>query len=349
MTERTCTYAAAIKEAIMQEMERDLAVRVFGICIDDHRHFYGTVPPAERFGRTRIRGTPLSEDGVTGAAIGASLAGGRIIVCHERFEYVLLGANQLINFAAKVRYMSGGAHAVPITIRAVIGRSWGQGAQHSQGLHSLFMQVPGLKVVAPASPYDAKGCLVTSIRDGNPVLFVEHRMLHFLDGHVPAEPYAVPFGRARVLRLGRHITIVGISYMVVECLRAARHLEEVGIEAEVIDPVSLAPLDDATIAASVQKTGRLLVVDTAWLTCGASAEIALRVVESLQGRADIRVRRLGYAPVACPTSKSLESLFYPNPQGIAAEAHALVHGTKTRSWVPSGTPARELVEFRGPF
>lgn len=348
--ERLITYAEAIGEATAQEMARDPAVRVFGICVDDHRGFYKTLLGlSDRFGPERVWGTPLSEDALTGYAIGSALAGGRPILAHERFEYVLLGSNQLVNVAAKYRYMFGGAAALPLVIRAVIGRGWGQGAQHSQGLHSLFMQIPGLKVVAPATPYDAKGCLIEAIRDPNPVLFVEQRMLHFLKGHVPAEPYTLPFGRARVLRAGQDVTLVGISYMAVECLRAARHLEATGISAEVIDPVSLAPLDIAAIADSVRKTGRLLVVDTAWTNCGATAEILSRVVERLQEERQILVSRMGYAPVVCPPTKSLERLFYPDPQTIAAEAYRLVRG-RDAAWTPAVLePSPEIVEFKGPF
>jgi pyruvate/2-oxoglutarate/acetoin dehydrogenase E1 component len=233
-------------------------------------------------------------------------------------------------------------------VRAVIGRSWGQGAQHSQGLQSLFMHVPGLRVVAPSTPYDAKGCLAQAIRDDNPVVFVEHRMLHGLGGVVPEAPYTVPFGRARVLARGADVTLVGISYMAVECLRARRLLAEVGIEAEVIDPVSLSPLDAETILASARETGRLLVVDSAWTACGASAEILARVVEEAGEGPAIRARRLGFAPVPCPTTRPLEDRFYPDARTIAAAAHALVRGGR-RPWVPAAAPAREVAEFRGPF
>ena len=349
MGERTLTYAEAIREATSQEMARDPAVRVFGICIDDHRHFYGTLPPVEAFGPNRIRATPLSEDGITGAAIGAAMAGGKIILCHERFEYVMLTMNQLVNYAAKAHYMFGGAVAVPIVVRAVIGRSWGQGAQHSQALHSFFMHVPGFKVVAPTTPYDAKGCLASAIRDLNPVLFVEHRLLHHkIRGYVPEEPYLVPFGCARLLAQGSDITIVGVSHMAVECLRAAQALDAVGISAEVIDPVSLAPLDMATLVASARKTGRLLVVDNAWTSAGASAEIALSVIEALQGEREVRVKRMGFAPVPCPPSKPLEELFYPNPRTIAEAAYALVKGGE-QCWTPSAAISPEVMEFKGPF
>lgn len=347
--ERIKTYAEALREATEQEMERDPSVMVMGIGVDDFRGIWGTTKGLhEKFGRERVFDTPLSEDAMTGVAIGAALAGMKPIHVHIRMDFMLLAMNQLVNIAAKMSSMFGGAVSVPIVVRTIIGRSWGQGAQHSQGLHSLFMHTPGLKVVAPSTPYDAKGCLIESIRDPNPVIFVEQRMLHFMKGHVPEELYTVPFGKARVLRPGTDVTLVGISHMAMECLRAARHLTEIGINAEVIDPVSLAPLDIETIAESVRKTGRLLVADTAWTNCGATAEIATQVAERLQRDRSIQIARMGFAPVVCPPAKSLEKLFYPTPQTIAQKAYELVYGNE-RMWVPSGEVSPEMVEFKGPF
>ncbi|MCI0557373.1 MAG: alpha-ketoacid dehydrogenase subunit beta, partial [Nitrososphaera sp.] len=299
--ERILTYAEAIHEATEQEMARDASVIVLGLGVDDFRGIYGTTKGlVDKFGHERVFDTPLSEDAMTGVSIGAALAGLRPIHVHIRMDFLLLAMNQIINIAAKSHYMYGGTVSVPIVVRSIIGRSWGQGAQHSQGLQALFMHIPGLRVVAPSTPYDAKGCLITSIRDNNPIMFVEHRMLHYLKGHVPEEDYAVPFGKARVLATGTDITIVGISYMVVECMRVQHQLAKIGIRGEVIDPVSLSPLDIDTIVESVKKTGRLLIVDSAWTLCGASAEIMAQVTERLQGIKDLRVRRMGFAPVICP-------------------------------------------------
>jgi pyruvate/2-oxoglutarate/acetoin dehydrogenase E1 component len=211
----------------------------------------------------------------------------------------------------------------------------------------MFMHVPGLKVVAPATPHDAKGCLVAAIRDNNPVIFMEHRMLYGQKGLVPTELYEVPFGKARILAEGDDITIVAISYMVVEALRAKAHLAEIGIHAEVIDPVSLAPLDVDTVVTSVEKTGRLLVVDTDWTACGASAELITEVVERMQGHALPRFARMGYAPSACPTTKPLENLYYPNGRTIAARAKQMITGRD--DWEPHGEEPREIAEFKGPF
>jgi len=217
------------------------------------------------------------------------------------------------------------------------------------------MHVPGMKVVAPSTPYDTKGCLIQSIRDDNPVVFVEHRLIHYQRGHVPESDYTVPFGQARVLAEGSDITLVGISHMAVECLGAKRYLDDMGLRAEVIDPVSLSPLDIDTIAASVEKTGKLLVVDTSWTTCGASAEIIVQVTEHL-GSAKKECRRMGFAPVTCPTTKNLENHFYPDSQKIATAAYRMVHGNnaspifnqKANISMPN-VASPESVEFRGPF
>jgi pyruvate/2-oxoglutarate/acetoin dehydrogenase E1 component len=346
---RTLSYVDAIREATDLEMSRDPAVIVFGLDVDDPKAIQGTTRGLkEKYGAERVFGTPLSEDAMTGAAIGMALAGLRPIHVHIRMDFLMLAMNQLINVAAKSRYMYGGHVLLPLVVRSMIGKSWGQGAQHSQGLHSFFMHVPGLKVVAPTTPYDAKGCLTAAIRDDNPVLYVEHRLLHFQQGPVPAEQYLVRPGKSRVTAAGEDLTLVGISYMQVECLRAQRYLEEIGISAEVIDPIWLSPLDMDSVVESVEKTGRLLVVDNGWLCCGASAEIVAGVAERLQGVRDLSLRRLGFAPATCPTTPALEELFYPNARTVASAARDLVEGKRT-GWVPDERPDLQSVEFKGPF
>lgn len=324
---RVITYAEAIREAIEQEMTRNASVFLFGLGVDDARGLLGTTKNlVKKFGPKRVFDTPLSEDGMTGIAIGAALSGLRPIHTHVRMDFLMLAMNQLVNIAAKARYMYGGTVSVPLVVRTLIGDGWG--AQHSQGLHSLFMHIPGLKIVAPSTPYDAKGLLIQAIRDNNPVIFVEHFRLYTQKGRVPEKSYVVPFGKAVVRREGGDVTLVGISYMNVECLRAAGLLEKAGIRAEVIDPVSLAPLDIETIIRSVRKTKRLIVADTAWTSCGASAEILSRVVERLGKKKLISVKRVGFAPVPCPTTAALEKYFYPNAESIAREACVLVRGKK---------------------
>ena len=347
--ERLLSYNQAVKEATEQEMERDKSVVIMGIGVDDPRGIYGTtLGLQETFGPDRVFDTPLAEDAMTGVAVGASLGGLRPMHIHIRMDFMLLAMNQLINQAAKMRYMYGGAVSVPIVVRVMVGRSWGQGPQHSQGLQSLFMHIPGLKVVAPTTAYDAKGCLVTALRDDNPVIYMEHRLLHGLKTYVPEELYSVEFGKARVLEEGSDLTVVGISHMILEVMRARNYLREVGISAEVIDPVSLSPLDIGAVLKSVKKTGRLLVVDNAWTMCGASSEIITQVVESMDGRTPTTMRRMGFQPVTCPTTKNLENEFYPNARTIAAECYSMVHGNGAK-WIPDGDEAAEIVQFKGPF
>ena len=347
--ERTLSFVDAVREAAEQEMARDPNVVVFGLDVDDPKAIQGTTRGlVEKFGPERVFGTPLSEDAMTGAAIGMALAGLRPIHVHIRMDFLLLAMNQLVNVAAKSRSMFGGRASVPMVARAMIGKSWGQGAQHSQGLHGMFMHVPGIKVVAPSTPYDAKGCLAAAVRDNDPVLYVEHRLLHFQNGPVPEANYVVKPGKARITRPGADVTVVGVSYMQVECLRAAKYLEDVGVDAEVIDPIWLSPLDIDTICESVERTGRLLVVDTAWTNCGAAAEIVARVAERLQGVRDIRLKRLGFAPTSCPTTPVLEDRFYPNPRTIAAAARDLVEDAPT-GWLPAERADLQSVAFKGPF
>jgi pyruvate/2-oxoglutarate/acetoin dehydrogenase E1 component len=347
--ERTLSYVDAIREATDQEMARDPSVLVFGLDVDDPKAIQGTTRGLlEKYGPGRVFGTPLSEDAMTGAAIGMALAGLRPIHVHIRMDFLMLAMNQLVNVAAKSRYMYAGKVSIPLVVRSMIGKSWGQGAQHSQGLYSFFMHVPGLQVVAPTTPYDAKGCLIAAIREDNPVLYVEHRILHFHNGPVPANAYTVAPGRARVTAAGNDVTLVGISQMQSECLKARLYLEEVGIQAEVIDPIWLSPLDINTIAQSVEKTGRLLVVDNGWVCCGAAAEIVTQVTERLQGHRSIRVKRMGFAPVTCPTAPNLERLYYPDSRTIAAAARDLVEETRT-GWMPQERPELKSFVFKGPF
>ena len=311
--DRVISYVEALQEAVEQEMDRNEGVFVIGLNVDDHKGIQGTTQGLiDKFGPDRVMDTPLSEDAVTGICIGAAMAGMRPIHVHIRMDFLLLCMNQLINMGAKAHYMYGGQTRVPLVVRSIIGKSWGQGAQHSQGLHSMFMHVPGLKVVAPTNAYDAKGCLIAAIRDNNPVVFVEHRLLYSTDAPVPEDPYTVDFGKARVVGEGTDITLVGISYMLVECLAARDLLAEAGISAEVIDPVSLMPLDVDTIAACATRTGNLLVVDNAWTAAGAGAEIVAAVCERAAGKVP-NVGRMGYAPTTCPTNGPSRSISITDP------------------------------------
>jgi len=346
--QRVLRYVDALCEGVAQEMDRDPRVFLFGLDVDDHKAIQGSTRGLqERFGRDRVFNTPLSEDAMTGVAIGAAMAGMRPIHVHIRMDFMMLCMNQLVNMASKAHYMYGGTVKVPMVVRSMIGKSWGQGAQHSQGLHALFMHIPGLKVVAPSNAHDAKGCMIAAIRDDNPVIFVEHRLLYFSEAYVPEESFTVTPGRSRVVVNGGDITVVGVSNMVMECLRAHEMLLDEGIYAEVIDPIWLSPLDADTIAASAERTGKLLVVDNAWLDCGASAEIVARVAE--RATRPIQVARMGFAPTSCPPSPTLEHVFYPNPATIAQRIHEMVRPGV--AWTPDVERARLAyqAQFRGPF
>jgi acetoin:2,6-dichlorophenolindophenol oxidoreductase subunit beta len=350
---RLIRYVEALREAFRQEMIRDKRVFIFGLDVDDHIGIQGsTAGLVEEFGKDRVFGTPLSEDAMTGVAIGAAMAGLRPIHVHIRMDFILLAMNQLINMAAKSHYMYNGQVNVPLVVRTMIGRSWGQGAQHSQALHSMFMHVPGLKVVAPSNAHDAKGCMIAAIRDNNPVIFIEHRLLYSTPGYVSEDSYEVPIGKARTLVEGTDITIVAISHMVMSALRAKKHLEKANISAEIIDPVSLRPLDMDAIVKSVRKTKRLLIVDNAWLTCGASSEIMTRMIELLPEGIDgkpLVMARMGFADTTCPTTKPLENLFYPNGSTIAAKAYEIVKGKNAVKWLPGKDENTEIDAFKGPF
>ncbi|CAK0756394.1 Acetoin:2,6-dichlorophenolindophenol oxidoreductase subunit beta [Azospirillaceae bacterium] len=350
--QRVLRYVDALREGVEQEMERDPDVFVFGLDVDDHKEIQGSTHGLlKKFGSSRVFTTPLSEDAMTGVAIGAAMTGMRPIHVHIRNDFMMLAMNQLVNIAAKAHYMYGGKVKAPLVVRSMIGKSWGQGAQHSQALYSMFMHVPGLKVVTPSNAYDAKGCMIAAIRDDNPVIFVEHRLLYFTEAYVPEESYVVEFGRARVCAKGDDITVVGISNMVVESLRAQELLAEVGVYCEVIDPISLSPLDAETILASALRTRRLLVIDNAWTNCGASAEILARVMEAAGPGSNIQAKRIGFAPTTCPTSPWLEKDFYPSPSSIAQEIYAMVKGENAVSWTPDPERAKLAyqMQFRGPF
>lgn len=348
MLERIISYPEAIREALEQKMSCDPSVLIFGQGVDDPKAILGTTKNLlEQFGPERVFDTPLIEDGMVGIAIGAALAGLRPVHTHIRMDFLLLAMNQIVNIAAKSRYMFGGEVSVPLVIRSIIGKSWGQGAQHSQSIYPSFMNIPGLKIVAPSNPYDAKGCLISSIEDNNPVLFIEHRLLYYQNGPVPVQPYAVPFGKARVLAQGKDVTLVGISQMAIECLRASHFLKDSGINAEVIDPVSLCPLDIDTIEKSVLKTHRLIVVDNAWMSCGAGAEIITRLLERGKLK-NIEFHRMGFAFVPCPTTSSLEKYFYPDARKIASKACEMVR-PGSDGWISKKEIKIEEVEFKGPF
>lgn len=265
-------------------------------------------------------GTPLSEDAMTGVALGAAITGLRPIHVHIRADFLLLAMNQLANMVATTSYGSAGKLKAPLVIRAIIGRGWGQGFQHSKSLQSIFSHIPGLKVVMPSRPHDAKGLLISAIRDDNPVIFLEHRWLYWLEGNVPLKSYTVPLGKSYILRSGKDITIVATSWMNVEAFKAADILSRThGVEVEIIDVRTISPLDDTTIIKSVKKTGHCIVADYDWEFCGFSAEVEARVAEKCFSKLKSPVGRIAFPHVPCPTTRPLESAFYPNAVTIIRE------------------------------
>jgi len=259
---RQLKFFQALNEAIDLCMAMDPVVYVMGLGVPDPKGIFGTtLGLQQKYGSQRVMDMPTAENGMTGVAIGSALVGMRPILTHQRIDFALLAIEQMVNQAAKWHYMFGGQMRIPLVMRMIVGRGWGQGPQHSQSLQAWFAHVPGLKVVMPTTPYDAKGLLIASIEDNNPVVFIEHRWLYNITGHVPEGVYRVPLGRARVIRAGDDLTIAATSYMTLEALRAAEILAEDGVRAEIVDIRTLKPLDEGTILESVRKTGHLIVAD----------------------------------------------------------------------------------------
>ena len=314
---RSITFCQAINEALHEEMSRDSNVFLYGLDVTDHKQIFGSTKGlVEAFGSERCFGTPLSEDAMTGFGLGTAINGLRPIHVHIRVDFLLLAMNQLINMISCYRYMTGGKVKIPFVIRAVIGRGWGQSFQHSKSLQSIFAHIPGLKVVMPTTPKDAKGLLISAIRDNNPVIFLEHRWLYDTSGDVPVDMAPIPLGKANILKEGKDTTIIATSWMNVEALKAAEILKKQGIEVEVIDPRTIYPLDVPSLISSVKKTGRCIVVDYDWVYCGFSAEVAAQVSEKCFYDLKAPVRRLGLEHTPCPSSRPLEDLFYPNAKTI---------------------------------
>ena len=336
---KTLTIAEALREAIREEMIRDERVFCIGEDIGTPGGWGGaftvTKGLSEEFGLDRILDTPIAEAGLAGVAIGAAVAGLRPIADVQYGDFLFCMMDQLANQAAKLRYMSGGKLTVPMVMRAPVGATT-RAAQHSQSLEGLFIQIPGLKVAAPCTAYDAKGLLKTAVRDDSPVLFFEHKLLYgsrgsraeagalTAAGEVPDEEYLIPFGRAVVRREGRHVTIVGKLLTVYRALEAATILANDGIEAEVVDPRTLVPFDWATLMTSIKKTGRLVVVDECPATGGWAAEVAALAADRAFDYLDAPVVRVTSLDTPVPFAPEMEGFYLPNAQKIAAAVRELV-------------------------
>jgi len=270
----------------------------------------------EKFGPERIIDTPVSENAITGAAVGAAIVGMRPIVVHPRMDFMMYAMNPIINEAANWHYMFGGKSSVPVVIWGIINRGGEQAAQHSQALHALFAHIPGLKVVMPATPYDAKGLMISAIRDENPVIYIDDRWLYQLEDGVPQEIYEVPIGEAIIRRKGKDVTVAATSYMVYQAMQAAAELATRGIDVEVLDVRTVKPIDKERLLGSVKKTGRLVVADAGWRTCGVSAEISSIVFEEAFEYMKSSPARLTLPDAPAPASSSLEKVYYPSTQSI---------------------------------
>jgi len=322
---REITYLEAVREAIIQEMRRDPEVFLMGEDVGVYGGAFGVSRGMlEEFGPERIRETPISEAAIAGAATGAALMGLRPIMEIMFMDFVTISMNQLVNQAAKIRFMFGGKASIPLVVRAPAGSGTGAAAQHCQSLEALFMNVPGIKVVAPSTPYEVKGLLIASIRDNNPVVFMEHKLLYRTAGPVPEDLYAIPLSQAEVKREGRDLTIVAYSIMVPRALEAAEQLVAEGIEIEVVDPRTLKPLDEKTIVQSVCKTGRVLIVHEAPVTGGVGGEIAAVIAASEAfDYLDAPIHRLAGLNVPIPYNRTLERAAVPQVEDIVAAARAL--------------------------
>ncbi len=315
---RSLSYAQAINETLHQMMEKDPRVFLIGQGVTSPWYVgTTTVGLIDRFGPERVIDTPVSENGVTGVAVGAALAGMRPILMHPRMDFMYYAMDQIANHAANWHYMFGGQLSVPLTIWGIINRGGEQAAQHSQALQAMFAHIPGLKVVMPSNPYDAKGLLVASIEDGNPVVYIDERWLYDHVGDVPEELYSVPIGKGVIRKEGKDVTVVATSYMVYEVSKAAEALEKEGINVEVIDIRSLKPLDEDLLFESVRKTCRLVIADGGWKTCGVGAEIAARVAESdIFKKLKAPIVRVSLPDAPAPASSALEQVYYPKAEDL---------------------------------
>ena len=311
-------YTEAILEATENRLKKDSSVLLIGLGVPDPKGIFGTTTDLQKkFGDDRVFDCPISENSITGILIGAAINGFKPILTHQRVEFSLLAVDQMFTQAAKWSYMTGGAQHLPIVIRLIIGRGWGQGPQHSQSLFSIFSHIPGLIIVAPSTPQDAKGLLIASVNNKNPVIFFEHRWLHGISGHVPQIEYEVPIGKANVYRKGTHITLVSYSYMFIESIKVADFFEKFNISVELIDLRTLRPLDIKTVLKSVKKTKNLIFVDNDWESYGIGAEIISRVVENCGEILESNPSRIGIKEVPIPSTRALARYCYPSVGSIA--------------------------------
>lgn len=350
---RELRYSEALREAQRELLAHNPDVVVAGLGVPGPTGVFGTTSGLqEEFGAARVIDTPSSENAMTGVMIGAAVQGKRPILVHMRIDFAVLSMEPIVNQAAKWFYMYGGVMRAPITVRMIIGRGWGQGPQHSQSLQSWFAHIPGLKVVMPTRPYDAKGMLISAVEDDAPVIIFEHRWLYNISGPVPEGLYRSSLDRAEVLRSGKHVTIAATSYMTIEALRAAERLAEIGIEAEVIDLRTLTPIDMETVGASLRKTGHLVVADTGYAPFGVASEVVARAAQSEFRSLKAAPRTVALPHVPTPTTPALADIFYPDATSIAEAVLDTLGSTKMLP--PDPVPKRQWKDtpdpsFTGPY
>jgi len=322
--ERELTFAEAVREALAEEMRRDPNVFIMGEDVAEAGTPFKVLSGlVEEFGKERVMDTPISEPGFTGVGVGAAITGMRPVIDIMFGDFLTLAMDQIVNQAAKIHYMSGGKMKAPIVFRTTMGATRRSAAQHSQSLQAWVSHVPGLKVVMPSTPYDAKGLLKSAIRDDNPVVFIEDKMMFKMKGPVPAEEYTIPFGVADVKRRGEDITLVATSSMVQVALGAAEKLEQIGISAEVIDPRTTSPLDKQTFIESAKKTSRAIVIDEGYESYGVTAEIASVIADGAFYYLDAPVKRMGAMDVPIPFSPALEDVTVPTEETVFQMAKTL--------------------------
>jgi pyruvate dehydrogenase E1 component beta subunit len=345
------TFVDAVRDALDVAMGLDPHMICYGLGVDDPKRIFGTTTGlAEKYGNSRVFDVPTSEAAMTGIAVGAALRGVRSVTVHQRLDFFFLAMDQLINSAAKWHFMFGGQRSVPIVIRLILGRGWGQGPTHSQSFHSWFAHVPGLKVVMPTNAADAKGLLLASIFDPNPVLFLEHRWLHQAVSSVPHGNHRVPLGQARVVEDGSDLTITAMSFLVPEALRAAALLRQHGISCDIIDLRTIRPLDWDRIGASVRKTGRLLALDSGLPVCSVASEIVAFASERHFQALRTAPRRLAMPDHPEPTSFALTRGMHPSAEVIATSACEMLG--QSHRFAPDPTMGPHDVPgpwFKGPF
>ena len=274
-------FSSAVNEALLAVMKKDKNVIIMGLGVDDPKAIFGTTKNLKNFFPGRVFDLPTAENGFTGFAIGLALNGKKPIISHQRVEFSLLSIDQIFNQAAKWNYMTAGKKNLPIVIRLIIGKGWGQGTQHSQSLEVIFSHIPGLKVVCPSTPHNAKGLMLSSVEDKNPVIYFEHRWLHDTIGKVPNKDYKIKIGKGRVVKKGSDISIISFSYALIECLKAWKILKKLGVNAEIIDLQSLKPIDKKIILSTARKTKKVLVVDNGWKIYGISSEVISIIAENI--------------------------------------------------------------------